>query len=61
MAKQLNDFISQEGISTVHKSAYRSVYSTKTTLFNNHNVLFASVEEEKAADLPLLDLFMAFI
>ena len=41
VAKQLNNFISQEGISNAHQSAYRSFHSTETTMSKIQNDIAA--------------------
>ena len=48
VAKKVNNFISQEKISDVHESAYRSFHSTETALLKIQ------------INLTLLDLFTAF-
>ena len=60
MAKQLNDFISQEEISNVHQSAHRSFHSPETTHLKFRNDISTSVDSGKAVALTLLDLSAAF-
>ena len=48
VAKELNNFISQEGISNVYQLVYRSFHSTETTLLKIQNDLSTSVESGKA-------------
>ena len=54
MAKQLNKFISHEGLLNVNPSAYKSSHSTETTLLKMQNDIALSVT------LTLLDLSAAF-
>ena len=56
MAKQLNDFIIQDGIPKVHQSTYRSLHSLKTALLKIQNDIFTSVDLEKAVTITLLEL-----
>ena len=51
MAKQLNDFITQNGISTVNQSVYKGFHSTKTTLLEIKNNLSIFVDSGKAVVL----------
>ena len=60
VAKQLNDFISQEGIHSVHQSVHSSFHSTNIALPNIQNGISTSVDSGKAIVLILLDLFTAF-
>ena len=60
MAKQLDDFNSQEDISNVHQSAYRSFHSTETAVLKIQNYISTSVDSGKAVALTLLDLSAAF-
>ena len=56
VAKQLNDFTSQDGISSLHQSAYRSFHSTETALLKIQNDIFTFVSYGKAVAITLLDL-----
>ena len=60
MAKQLNDFISQEGFSNVHLSAYRSFHSTERALLKIQNDISTSVDSGKAVPVKLLDLVSVY-
>ena len=54
VAKQLNEFISHEGLLNVNQSAYKSSHSTETALLKIQNDIALSV------DSGLLDLSAAF-
>ena len=58
VAKQLNDFISQE-TSNVHKSTDRTFHSTETELLKIQNNISTSLDSGKAVGLTLLDLSTA--
>ena len=58
MAKQLNEFISREGLLNVNKSAYKSFNSTETVLLKIQINIALSMDSGKA--LTLLDLSVAF-
>ena len=60
MAKQLNEFISHEGLLNVNQSAYKSSHSTETALLKIQNDIALSVDSGKAVALTLLDLSVAF-
>ena len=60
VAKQLNEFISHEGLLNVNQSAYKSSHSTETTLLKIQNDIALSVDSGKAVALTLLDLSAAF-
>ena len=60
VAKQINDFIAQEGTSNVNQSAYRCFHSTETALLKIQNDIAASVDHGEAVALTLLDLSAAF-
>ena len=60
MAKQLNEFISHEGLLNVNQSAYKSSHSTETALLKIQNDIAFSVDSGKAVALTLLDLSAAF-
>ena len=60
VAKQLNEFISHEGLLNVKQSAYKSSHSTETALLKIQNDIALSVDSGKAVALKLLDLSVAF-
>ena len=60
VAKQLNEFISLEGLLNVNQSAYKSSHSTETALLKIQNDIALSVDSGKAVALTLLDLSAAF-
>ena len=60
MAKQLNNYIDSEGLSSVNQSAYRRVHSTESALLKIQNGIAASMDSGKAVPLTLLDLSVAF-
>ena len=60
VAKQLNEFISREGLLNVNQSAYKSSHSTETALLKIQNDIAFSVDSGKAVALTLLDLSAAF-
>ena len=60
VAKQLNEFISHEGLLNVNQSAYKSSHSTETALLKIQNDIAFSVDSGKAVALTLLDLSAAF-
>ena len=60
VAKQLNGFISHEGLLNVNQSAYKSSHSTETALLKIQNDIALSVDSGKAVALTLLDLSAAF-
>ena len=60
VAKQLNEFISHEGLLNVNQSAYKSSHSTETVLLKIQNDIAFSVDSGKAVALTLLDLSAAF-
>ena len=60
MAKQLNEFISHEGLLNVNQSAYKSSHSTETALLKIQNDIAFSMDSGKAVALTLLDLSAAF-
>ena len=60
VAKQLNKFISHEGLLNVNQSAYKSSHSTETALLEIQNDIILSVDSGKAVALTLLDLSVAF-
>ena len=60
VAKQLNEFISHEGLLNVNQSAYKSFHSTETVLLKIQNDIAFSVNSGKAVALTLLDLSAAF-
>ena len=60
VAKQLNEFISLEGLLNVNQSAYKSSHSTETALLKIQNDIALSVDSRKAVALTLLDLSAAF-
>ena len=60
VAKQLNEFISREGLLNVNQSAYKSSHSTETALLKIQNDIALSVDSGKAVALTLLDLSAAF-
>ena len=60
VAKQLNEFISLEGLLNVNQSAYKSSHSTETALLKIQNDIVLSVDSGKAVTLTLLDLSAAF-
>ena len=60
VAKQLNEFISHEGLLNVNQSAYKSSHSTETALLKIQNDIALSVDSGKAVALTLLDLSAAF-
>ena len=60
MAKQLNEFISCEGLLNVNQSAYKSSYSTETALLKIQNDIALAVDSGKAVALTLLDLSAVF-
>ena len=60
VAKQLNEFISREGLLNVNQSAYKSSHSTETTLLKIQNDIALSVDSGKAVALTLFDLSVAF-
>ena len=59
VAKQLNEFISHEGLLNVNQSAYKSVHFTETTLLKIQKQAF-TVDSGKAVALTLLVLSAAF-
>ena len=59
MAKQLNEFISHEGLLNVNQSAYKSSHSTETALLKIQNNIALSVDSGKAVALTL-DLSATF-
>ena len=60
VAKQLNEFMSHEGLLNVNQSAYKSSHSTETALLKIQNDIALSVDSGKAVALTLLDLSAAF-
>ena len=60
MAKQLNEFISRQGLLNDNQSAYKSSHSTETALLKIQNDIACSVDSGKAVALTLLDLSAAF-
>ena len=60
VAKQLNEFISLEGLLNVNQSAYKSSHFTETALLKIQNDIALSVDSGKAVALTLLDLSAAF-
>ena len=60
VAKQLNEFISREGLLNVNQSAYKSSHSTETALLKIQNDIAFSMDSGKAVALTLLDLSAAF-
>ena len=60
VAKQINEFMSCEGLLNVNQSAYKSSHSTETTLLKIENDKALSVDSGKAVALTLLDLSVAF-
>ena len=60
MAKQLNEFISWEGIVKVKQSVYKNSHSNETALFKIQNDIYLSVDSGKAVALTLLDLSATF-
>ena len=60
LAKQLNEFISHEGLLNVNQSAYKSSHSTESALLKIKNDIASSVDSGKAVALTLLDLSVAF-
>ena len=58
VAKQLNEFISHEGLLNVNQSVYMS--TTETALLKIQNDIALSVDSGKAVALTLLDLSVAF-
>ena len=60
VAKQLNKFISHEGLLNVNQSAYKSSHSTETALLKIQNDIALSVDSGKAVALTLLDLSAVF-
>ena len=60
MAKQLNKFISQEGILNVNQSTYKISISSESALLKIQNDISLSVNSGKAVVLTLLDLCAAF-
>ena len=60
VAKQLNEFISHEGLLNVNQSVYKSSHSTETALLKIQNDIAFSVDTGKAVALTLLDLSAAF-
>ena len=60
VAKQLNKFISCEGLVNVNQSANKSSHSTETILLKIQNDIALSVDSGKAVALTLLDLSAAF-
>ena len=59
VAKQLNEFISREGLLNVNHSAFKSSHSTETA-FARIKMIALSVDSGKAVALTLLDLLAAF-
>ena len=59
VAKQLNEFISCEGLLNVNQSAYKSSHSTETALLKIQNDIALSADSRKAVT-PTLDLSAAF-
>ena len=55
VAKQLNEFISHEGLLNDNQSAYKSSHSTETALLKIQNDIALSVDSGKAVALTLLD------
>ena len=60
VAKQLNKFISQEGILNVNQSTYKISISSESALLKIQNDISLSVNSGKAVVLTLLDLCVAF-
>ena len=60
VAKQLNEFISHEGLLNINQSAYKSSHSTETALLKTENDIALSVDSQKAVALTLLVLSAAF-
>ena len=60
VAKQLNEFISHEGLLNVNQSAYKSSHSTETASLKIQNDIAFSVDSGKAVALTLLDLSAEF-
>ena len=56
VAKQVNKFISREGLLNVNQSACKSSHSTETALLKIQNNIALSVDSGKAVALTLLDL-----
>ena len=59
VAKQLNEFISCEGLLNVNQSAHKSSHFTETTLLKIQNDIVLSVDSGKAMALTLSDLLAA--
>ena len=59
VAKQLNEFISYEGLLNVNQSVYKSSHSTETALIKIQNDIAFLVDSGKAVALILLDLSAA--
>ena len=57
VAKQLNEFISLEGLLNVNQSAYKSSHSTETALLKIQNDIALSVDSGKAVAIRLIILF----
>ena len=57
VAKQLNEFISHEGLLYVNQSAYKSSHSTETALLKIQNDIALSVDSGKAVALDLSAAF----
>ena len=55
VGKQVNDFISQNGSSSVHQSTYMNFHTTKTALLKTKYNLTTSVHSRKAITLALKD------
>ena len=60
MAKQINENISQEGISNINQSTYRAFHSTEKALLIIQNDIASSMDKGMAVGLILLGLYAAF-
>ena len=60
VARQINEHIADEGISSENQSAYRVFHSTETALLKIQNDIATSMDKGAAVGLVLLDLSAAF-
>ena len=60
VAKQLNNYIDNEGLSNVNQSTYRRLHSTESALLKIQNDIAALMDTGKAVALTLLHLSAAF-
>ena len=60
VAKQLNEFISREGLLNVNQSSYKSSHYIETALLKIENDIGLSVDSGKAVAVTLLDLSAAY-